>query len=696
MEEVLEEYTYLARDVNVNPKRNEGIQFSSPVVKALLKVYKKTIKGLITILNSKRSILNNKIIILLFVLSIILFSFAAKSQTVEKIIDLIDNHGAMIFLINQENGQIIYANDAAANFYDYPKEKMLDRKISYINTLSLEEITEKIELARTEQKNYFDFKHKLASGKIRNVEVYSYPLNLNGTSMIFLILNDVTPKGELEAYIRSSRIKKYFYTAFILILLVFIVLFFKKNKTLKLTKNKLENFNKVYQTFIDASDNLIYLKDKDLNYLFINKEVAESYNKDKNEIIGKNDYQISNKEIANNRRLTDNMVRSENKRIVKEFERDDRVYKLTKFPVDLLDESYGIGAFIEDITEKIKKENQIKYLLYRDSLTELYNRRFFEEEMKRLDTERQLPLSIIIADINGLKIINDSLGHKKGDELLKKSAKILEEATRKEDVLARQGGDEFAILLPKTEKEEAEKVIARIREKFRQTNADELTVNIALGAAVKTDPEENLEDVLRTADNNMYQKKLSESRSAKSRIINNVLHNLEAKSNETIRHIERMEKLAYNFGKKLGIAKSELNRLSLLAKLHDIGKITIAEKILKKPDKLTDKEWEIIKEHSEKGYQIASLSQEFAVIAKEICSHHEKWDGTGYPEGLKGEKIPYLARIINIIDSYDVMTHDRPYSKAISKTEALAEIKGCSGSQFDPDLAEAFVEMMDN
>ncbi|MGM0500851.1 MAG: sensor domain-containing diguanylate cyclase/phosphohydrolase, partial [Bacillota bacterium] len=348
-----------------------------------------------------------------------------------------------------------------------------------------------------------------------------------------------------------------------------------------------------------------------------------------------------------------------------------------------------INAFAKHINDK-----KIRNLTYKDRLTGLYNRRFFEEELERIDTERQLPISIIIADINGLKIINDSLGHQKGDQLLKKSADILNELTREEDILARQGGDEFAVLLPKTEKEKAEKIISRIKKKTKQTNNKELTVTIALGLAVKNDPDQKIEEVLKAADNDMYQNKLSESRSTKNRIVQGLLNTLQVKSNETREHALRMTKLAFEFGERLDLSNSELNRLSLLSTLHDIGKTTIAEEILKKPGSLTDQEWEIMKEHSERGYKIANSSEEFAVVAEDIFSHHERWDGNGYPRKLKGENIPYLARIISIIDAYDVMTNKRPYSKAVSKKEALAEIKKCAGSQFDPELAAKFIKLI--
>lgn len=354
----------------------------------------------------------------------------------------------------------------------------------------------------------------------------------------------------------------------------------------------------------------------------------------------------------------------------------------------------GVVEFVRDITEQKEREREIKYLLYRDSLTGLYNRRFFEEEMQRLDTKRQLPISIIMADVNGLKIINDSYGHDTGDRLLKKAAEILKKTVREEDILARQGGDEFAILLPNTSSEEVSRVVSRINKEIAAADLDEIPLSIALGQATKNEPAEELTEVLKKADNRMYQNKLSVSRSSKSKIVQGLLNILEAKSSETKEHAVRMTKLAFDFGERLELSNSELNRLSLLATLHDIGKTNIDQNILNKPGRLSKREWEIMKNHSEQGYKIASSSEEFALVADDIFAHHEHWDGGGYPRQLAEEDIPYLARIITIIDAFDVMTHDRPYSKAVSHKEALKEIEKCAGSQFDPRLAEEFISLI--
>ncbi|MGM0410790.1 MAG: PAS domain S-box protein, partial [Bacillota bacterium] len=295
----------------------------------------------------------------------------------------------------------------------------------------------------------------------------------------------------------------------------------------------------------------------------------------------------------------------------------------------------GIVEFVRDISDRKEKEKEINYIIYKDSLTGLYNRRFFEAEMERLDTKRQLPLSIIMGDLNGLKIINDSYGHEKGDQMLIETAKMLKEVLREEDILARHGGDEFTILLPKTSNEEAEKIVRRINNRNKKIGKDQIPISIGMGVATKNKDEENIKDILKEADNNMYKNKLAESRSTKNKIVENLVNTLGAKSSETKEHAIRMTKLAYELGNKIGLSNSEINRLSLLATLHDIGKTTISEEILTKPAKLTEKEWELIKEHPQRGYKIASASEEFALIAEEILSHHEKWDGSGYPNGLK-------------------------------------------------------------
>jgi diguanylate cyclase (GGDEF)-like protein/PAS domain S-box-containing protein len=352
-----------------------------------------------------------------------------------------------------------------------------------------------------------------------------------------------------------------------------------------------------------------------------------------------------------------------------------------------------IDGFVKNISDRKEIEDRLRYIGFHDKLTGLYNRAFLEEELLRIDTKRQLPISIIMGDLNNLKLINDSYGHFKGDELIKEAAAIIKESCRSEDILARWGGDEFVILLPQTEFAVSEEIIERIYRKTEESSTP-LGVSISLGTAVKTDQNEDIFKVLSQAEDRMYKNKISNRKSARSSVLSAFLTSLRAKSSETEEHVGRMSKIADQFGNKVGLSSSDLDKLHLLTQMHDIGKIAVPEEILNKKDKLTDEEWKKIKKHTEVGYRITSNIEDFSHIADEILYHHERWDGSGYPEGLSGEEIPLLSRILAIVDSYDVMTSGRPYKEAMTKEEAVFELKRCAGSQFDPELIGQFMEII--
>lgn len=358
----------------------------------------------------------------------------------------------------------------------------------------------------------------------------------------------------------------------------------------------------------------------------------------------------------------------------------------------------GILMNFHDITEHKIREEKILHLNYHDVLTGLYNRTFFEEEKLRLDTESYLPLSVIIGDINGLKIINDSLGHVEGDRLLVAIARALAGCCRKEDILARIGGDEFSILLPRTSGEAAYEIIKRINsacEAYNKKSSNELHyTSISLGSATRTSMEESLDSILKIAEDYMYQRKLLEARSLHSSIISSMKTALFEKSQQTEEHAGRLVKLSRAIGETIGLAEQQLDELELFSTLHDIGKIGIDEQILNKPGKLTASEWVEMKKHSEVGYRIAISSPELMPIADYILTHHEHWDGSGYPQGLIGEDIPLFSRIIAVVDAYDAMTEDRPYRKAMHQEAAINEIIKNSGTQFDPVIAKIFVEII--
>lgn len=373
----------------------------------------------------------------------------------------------------------------------------------------------------------------------------------------------------------------------------------------------------------------------------------------------------------------------------------EQYYNIRISPIlDSFNKIIGKLLILTDITAIKEKEKQLYYQSYHDKLTGIYNRSYFEEELNRLDTKRQFPISIIIGDINGLKLINDAYGHNKGDEVLIKTAEILKSNLRYEDILTRWGGDEFAIILPKTKRKDAISIIDRTKESFFEHSTDTMPLNISMGFSVKKTFGKKINEVVKEAENTMNEYKLSENESARSSIIMSLKKALEERDYETEEHSKRMEDLSLLLGKKVNLKDNELNELRLLAVLHDIGKISIPDSIIFKPGKLTSKEWEIIKKHPEIGYRVARSSPDLIQIAKGILYHHERWDGKGYPEGLKGNKIPLISRIVAIVDAYDAMTNDRPYRKAMSKKKALGEIERESGAQFDPSLAKIFTKIL--
>lgn len=354
-----------------------------------------------------------------------------------------------------------------------------------------------------------------------------------------------------------------------------------------------------------------------------------------------------------------------------------------------------VGAIesIRDVTERRRAEEKIRYLSHFDKLTGLYNRSFFEEEVKRLDQKEYLPISIIIGDVNGLKLVNDAFGHREGDRLLLRAAQILKDSCRQEDIIARWGGDEFIILLPHTYHQQALQICQCIKNACQQSESEPIQVSIALGTASKETIDENIFTIIKETDDRMYSNKVQESKNTRNSFILSLENSLRTRTGKSQFYVVHKQESAKKLGLLLGLSTNELQNLLLLASLHDIGNITISPEILFKAAALTPGEWEIIKKHPETGYRIAQSTPELLAIAEAILAHHERWDGTGYPLGIAGQEIPLGARILAIVDSYNAMISGRPYKAAISPSQALQEIYKCAGSQFDPELVRLFLEL---
>jgi len=354
----------------------------------------------------------------------------------------------------------------------------------------------------------------------------------------------------------------------------------------------------------------------------------------------------------------------------------------------------GIAA---DITDLKLGEEKLKYLSLHDSLTGLYNRIYFEEEIRRIEKARYDTVGILSCDVDGLKLVNDTLGHDQGDNLLVAAAKVIKESCREGDLVARIGGDEFSIILPNTTEPTVEKACQRIQEAVASYNANnpKLPLSISVGFAVKNGFHRSLKELFKEADNNMYRKKLYRSQSVRSTIVNTLINTLRARDLTTERHVTRLEKLLSDMAVLSGLPESTVSDLSLLAKFHDIGKVGVSDSILFKKGPLTSEDWVEMKRHCEIGYRIALAASDLIPIADWILKHHEWWNGQGYPLGIKGEEIPIECRLLTIADAYEALTSVRPYRRAFSHREAVAELLKYSGTQFDPELLEKFVQMLE-
>jgi len=360
----------------------------------------------------------------------------------------------------------------------------------------------------------------------------------------------------------------------------------------------------------------------------------------------------------------------------------------------------GFGIYI-DISVRLERERYLKYVGTHDNLTELFDRVYFEKYLNKLEEDKVRPVGIIIIDINGLKLINDAFGMNTGDLLLKETAKIVRNIDYKYDnnsqaTVSRIGGDEFSVVITNANSQTMEEVTRCIIDESKQVRINELELSLSLGWAISEDIKLDLHSVYKIAEDSMYQHKLTENPSIRSRTIDTIMSTLHEKSPREEAHSQRVSLLCFEMGQELSLPVRDVNQLKTMGLLHDLGKIAIDDKILNKKGQLTTVEYEDIKKHPEIGYRILSSVNELSDMATNVLFHHERWDGKGYPRGLKGEEIPYLSRIISIADAYDAMTSNRSYREALSEEEAISEILKNSGSQFDPELAPIFVNYLQN
>lgn len=457
-------------------------------------------------------------------------------QSFERTQSMINNHEAVMLLVEPLSGKIIEANSAASNFYGYSKEELLNMAIQDINTLDKDEVAALRMKALNKGQKYFTFPHRLKNGEIKVVDVYSSPIDYDDNKVLFSIIFDVTER------------------------------------------------------------------------------------------------------------------------------------------------------------EKKAKENE--HLSYHDYLTGLYNRRFFEEEFERRVKTGEFPIAILLGDIDGFKIINDTFGRAEGDRIIRELSTQISKLVENKGILARIGGDEFAIITSqKTEHEIRQylNIIEQVSCSVQTALPEKEIVTVSWGYGIQRNEDDTIDVLNEEAETFMYNRKFYSNRSARSKTLNVIMETLFAKSAREEKHSKRVGKLCESIAIKMHLSQGEIDKIRVAGTLHDIGKIGIEEAILNKPGKLDNREWEIMKLHPAKGAAILQNTIEYSDISDIVLSHHERYDGFGYPNGVKAEAIPLGARIIAIADTYDAITNVRPYKEAMSEEQAINEIKKCSGSQLDPDIVSVFI-----
>jgi diguanylate cyclase (GGDEF)-like protein/PAS domain S-box-containing protein len=356
-----------------------------------------------------------------------------------------------------------------------------------------------------------------------------------------------------------------------------------------------------------------------------------------------------------------------------------------------------IGAVVTflDIAQRKKNDEKIKYLGCHDYLTGLYNRSGFEDFLKKIDTRNNLPISVIFADVNGLKLTNDIFGHTTGDELIKKSAEVLKTFCTEKDIVARIGGDEFIVLLPNTQAQEAQKLIARIKNEISKEKIEAIKCSISLGCATKTSLAEDIERSIENAEDEMYKDKTLFQKRNKAEVLETLIQTLHKKSPKEKQHSFNVSLLCQRIGQEMQLPEADIIKLKKAGFLHDIGKIVLDETILNKADPLTEDEILEVQQHPVIGYRILNLFDETINLAEGVYSHHEKWDASGYPKGIQGEQIPILSRIIAVAEVYDSIVHQTNDIERNTRV-ALEEIKNLSGIKYDPKIVEIFIKMVED
>ncbi len=580
---------------------------------------------------------------------------------------MFNQHSALKVVFDAATGAIVDVNPAILSYFGYTKEEVLGRGIQEFNLLPSEILDQKFKAELNGEVLFSAAPHRLKNGKTRLFDAYASVVFDGESKLFYAILFDVTDR---ESY-RHALLRE--------------------REFLKTTLQSIGDG-------VVTTDNLGLVTS--LNGV---AEKLTGWSRDL--AIGKSFTQVFALRNEETWQPVENPIQKvlETGRVVGLANHTELVNRQgmcipiadSAAPIKAEDgRTFGVVMVFRDVSEEKEYNKQIEFLSYHDPLTGLYNRRYIEDMMARLDAAEYFPISVIMADVNGLKITNDVFGHRVGDTLLKNVGALIKACCQKADVAARWGGDEFVLLMPKTALEAAEAIAKKIKEAHIVIESGNLPLSLSIGCACKSGTQGSIQTAMQQAEEYMYHQKLLDGKSYRNAIISTLLATLYEKSNETEEHSKRMEKYCHDIARKLQLSSKQMDEISLLVLLHDIGKVSVNPNILQKPGALTPAEWDEMKRHPEIGYRIAQATPELAVVADLILSHHERWDGQGYPRRLKGSEIPLSCRILAVADAYDAMTNDRVYRRAMSSADAIGELQENAGTQFEPHIVSVFIGLL--
>ncbi|MCE5235443.1 MAG: HD domain-containing phosphohydrolase [Clostridiaceae bacterium] len=357
-------------------------------------------------------------------------------------------------------------------------------------------------------------------------------------------------------------------------------------------------------------------------------------------------------------------------------------------------DTVGVVLVFRDATDKRAQRGRIEYLSMHDSLTGLYNRRYFEEQIRRFDTPENLPLSVIMGDVNDLKLINDIFGHSGGDLSIVHSAHAIQNVCRPVDIAARWGGDEFVLLLPQTTPAQAEFVVKRIHDEMASRRVAAIQCSLSLGYDVKMHAGEDIWRVLNSAEQSMYAEKTTGRSRLQATTLDAIIRALYKNSPREQEHAERTSAYCVLIGRAMGLPEDDIRKLKDAGLMHDIGKIVLDPELVRKVSVYTETDASEVKKHASAGYRILNSFDSTLSLAEAVLAHHERYDGYGYPKGLKASQIPLPARIISVAESYERITRDSAGIPARSVAEAIDILSENAGAQFDPYVVDVFIRAL--